>query len=65
MRAESSDYGLTLNTKKTKFMLVSKAVHDRVDIFVNSSKIEQVQKYKYIGTTVNETNEYSEEIRTR
>lgn len=61
----SSENGLTLNIQKTKYMIVTKSEQDRTDVFIQGERIEQVRKYNYLGTIVNENNEYSEEIKTR
>lgn len=59
------EYGLTMNAKKTKFMRISKTQRYNEQLTINGTKIEQVDKYKYLGTLIDSTNDYSREIRAR
>lgn len=61
----SQRYGLNINISKTKLMVVSKT--ERVDcrIEIDQVPIKRVNKYTYLGTTVNESWEHSQEIRSR
>lgn len=61
----SEQYGLSLNIKKTKVMLISKTTPNFREIYVHGEAIERVRKYNYLGTSINENNESSEEIKIR
>ena len=61
----SEKRGLTLNTKKTKFMTITKHQQQPETLWIKGEPVERVCKYKYLGTTVTDNNEYSEEIRSR
>lgn len=54
-----------MNTKKTKFMRISKTRTNNENLTIYDTKIEQVEKYMYLGTLINSTNDYSKEIRAR
>jgi len=47
-------YGMKINTKKTKIMKVSRKTGDKINITINGKKIEQVQSFKYLGSTLTE-----------
>lgn len=60
----SERYGLILNTKKTKFIIISK--NNNVEHLITKNKpIEQVQRLKYLGLTINENRDHSLEIKYR
>lgn len=61
----SAEYGVTLNTKKTKFMVVTKRNIGDANLYIQNERIERVNKYKYLGTIVNDKNEYTKEIIVR
>jgi hypothetical protein len=60
-----SKYGLNLNVKKTKVMIVSKNPSANLRISVNGAGLERVQSYKYLGCMVNERWDHSQEIKCR
>jgi hypothetical protein len=62
-------YGLEMNVKKTKFMLITK---DQIDtrnnefkLILNNAIIERVYSYKYLGTWIHSNGDNSREIRCR
>ncbi|CAG9832782.1 unnamed protein product [Diabrotica balteata] len=62
----SAEMEITINTKKTKYMLITKRpqnIHHLLTI--NGNVIEQVEKYQYLGTLINETNDHTVEINRR
>jgi hypothetical protein len=63
----SNSYGLKMNLKKTKLLLVSKTAtpDTNTNFVINSEPIERVTHYKYLGTWVNEKWDQSQEIKTR
>ena len=47
------EYGMALNAKKTKTMLISKFDEGKTcKVQVKGTELEQVKKYKYLGTMV-------------
>ena len=50
----AEQYGMRINIKKTKVMMVSRRVGQKVNIRINEKSIEQVQSFKYLGSTMTE-----------
>jgi hypothetical protein len=61
----SEKYGMRINTKKTKVMVISKKEGKRVEIEVYGKNIEQVQEFCYLGSLITEDARCSKEIRRR
>ncbi|KAI5752582.1 hypothetical protein M8J77_018365 [Diaphorina citri] len=61
----SEAYGLTLNTKKTKFMLITKSQITEESLYAKGEKLEKVERYNYLGTNVNSSMDYGAEIKIR
>ena len=61
----SEEYGMKINTKKTKVMHVSRKRNVRLTIQINRTKIEQVQEFKYLGSIMTENGSCDKEIKTR
>ncbi|KAJ2952534.1 hypothetical protein O0L34_g6852 [Tuta absoluta] len=62
----SAAYGLNINTKKTKFMMVGRIPQTNRSILkVRGQPLERVQSYKYLGCIVNEQSDHSIEIKCR
>lgn len=59
----SMRYGLNINTKKIKFMIISKEDITRVHLSINQTKIERVHKYQYLGTAINKKWDNTKEIK--
>ncbi|KAI5726285.1 hypothetical protein M8J77_026528 [Diaphorina citri] len=45
-------YGMKINMKKTKVMCVSKKENKRMNVIINGEKLDQVEKYKYLGAEI-------------
>ena len=60
-------YGLEMNTKKTKTMIVRRDTKDgsRVNIKVDGVILEQVESYQYLGQIITEDGRCENEIRRR
>ena len=59
----SSRAGLEMNVKKTKTMISSRKPEDKsVDIKVNNEILEQVMKFIYLGTEINQDGKSDKEI---
>lgn len=61
----SESFGLSLNISKTKYMVISKKQNLREKLLISGQQIEKVQKYKYLGTLVNEDCKHGIEVKCR
>lgn len=61
----SEEWGLSLNTKKTKYMVMTKTTQGNGSLYVHNEPIEEVMKFNYLGTTINQNNNSSMEIKSR
>jgi len=61
----AEQYGMRINIKKTKVMMVSRRVGQKVNIRINGKSIEQVQSFKYLGSTMTEDGRCGTEIKIR
>ena len=61
----AEQYGMRINIKKTKVMMVSRRVGQKVNIRINGKSIEQVQSFKYLGSTMTEDGRCGAEIKIR
>ena len=60
------EYGMALNAKKTKTMVMSKANEGKVcKIRVNNTELDQVEKYKYLGAMITEDGRSLQEVKRR
>src|SRR6218665_3099311 len=60
----SGKYGLEINTKKTKVMVVSRTC-EKITITCNGENLEQVESFRYLGAIVEENGDGGKEIRAR
>lgn len=58
-------YGLKMNLKKTKFMIITKREDIQVNVLIDDTTMERVQKYKYLGSWLTENLDQSAEIKAR
>ncbi|CAG9837549.1 unnamed protein product, partial [Diabrotica balteata] len=65
VRTVTVTYALDLNIKKTKFMVVSHAKLDPGALMAGSEETLRVDRYAYLGTTLNSEWDYAQEIRSR
>src|SRR6476661_3506194 len=65
LNAAAEEYGMKINIKKTKVMKVSKKVGDEISILINGKKIDQVQSFKYLGSTMTEDGKCETEIKIK
>jgi hypothetical protein len=63
----SKEVGLEVNTKKTKYMLLSRHRHagQSYDIKIANRCFENVAKFRYLGTTITNQNMIQDEIKRR
>src|SRR5215469_3488787 len=67
LAAATKENGLKVNAHKTKYMTVSRdqnagRIHS---MKIDSSSIERVEEFKYLGTTLTNRNSFQEEIKSR
>ena len=61
----SGEKGLNLNISKTKVMVISKeSENPRANISVRGEVLEQVERYKYLGSIVTQDGRCVDEIKT-
>ena len=60
----SKEYGLEINIKKTKVMVVAKT-REKVPLTCNGEPLEQVEAFRYLGALIDDTGDGSREIRAR
>jgi hypothetical protein len=58
-------YGMKINVKKTKVMVVSREAGREVNIVVDGQKVEQVNKFKYLGDLTIEDGRCMDEVKAR
>ena len=58
-------YGMEINVKKTKTMVISKTGNIPCSIAVNNIALEQVPQYKYLGSWITEDSKCEMDIETR
>jgi len=61
----SMEVTLTINEKKTKYLKCTKKDIRIENSNINSSYIQQVQQYKYLGSIINDSNSIKEEVKER
>jgi len=60
-----AQYGLIVNGQKTKYLRCTRKNYKLEELQIDSMCLEQVQSYKYLGSTVNSDNSTEEEIQYR
>ena len=61
----STEYGMKINIKKTKVMMITRKKAKEVRITINGENIEQVKKFCYLGSEITEDAKCHEEIKKR
>lgn len=61
----SLEAGLRLNVKKTKVMVISRKNSPKTNLTANGIRLQQVDSYKYLGSTIDCKGDNSVEIRAR
>ncbi|GFS00920.1 endonuclease-reverse transcriptase [Elysia marginata] len=62
---KSEQYGLMMNTKKTKAMVISKKEPPKVHIKVKGKCIEHIEQFKYLGQLITTDARSDDEIKSR
>ncbi|KAI5734561.1 hypothetical protein M8J77_007970 [Diaphorina citri] len=65
LNQKCNEFGLKMNLKKTKLMLISKTPKNNVNLTIDGVPIDKVSSYKYLGTWLHEDNNQTKEIRCR
>lgn len=65
LAAVSDNYGMRINIKKTKVMVISKVEGKKVNITVYGEKIEQVNDFCYLGSIITAEGRCGQDIRRR
>ena len=63
--ARRAEYGLTINTAKTKCMVISKSGDERCNLIMENNTIEQVQYFNYLGSYITSDGRRTKEIRRK
>ena len=63
--ATCQQYGMAMNAKKTKTMIVEKTAEKQCEVNVKGQRLTHVKQYKYLGTTVENTGECKTEVANR
>ena len=63
--ATCEQYGMAMNAKKTKSMIVEKTPEKQCEVNVKGQRLTQVKQYKYLGTTVENTGQCKTEVANR
>ena len=59
------EYGIDINVKKTKTLVINKSGHTNCTISINGSVLEQVLQYKYLGSWITEDGRCELDIKSR
>ena len=59
------EYGMSLNAKKTKVMVIDKKEQIECEIKIENKEPEQVKEYKYLGSWIVNNGKCEEEVGRR
>src|SRR6476619_2646248 len=65
LNTTAKHYDMKINIKKTKAMVVSRNGGERVNITVESQSVEQVSKFRYLGSLISEDGRCLDNVKTR
>ena len=60
--ATCEQYGMAMNAKKTKTMIVEKTSEKRCEVNVKGQRLTHVKQNKYLGTTIEHTGKCNTEV---
>ena len=60
--ATCEQYGMAMNAKKTKTMIVEKTSEKQCEVNVKGQRLTQVKQYKYLGATIEHTGQCNTEV---
>lgn len=58
-------FNMKINLKKTKVMHISKSIGDKLDIQIRGTQLEQVHRFRYLGSIIQSDGRTNEEIKAR
>ena len=61
----AKNYDMKINVKKTKAMVVSRKGEGTVSIIVEGQRVEQVERFKYLGSVITEDGRCIEDVKQR
>jgi len=59
------EYGMDINVKKTKALVINKSGHINCPIMINGSVLELVSQYKYLGSWITEDGKCELDVKSR
>ena len=65
LNEKCKEYGMAINAKKTMVMVMGTKTDTKCDIKIDGLTLEQVKKYKYLGSWITEDVRCDTEINTR
>src|SRR6478609_560080 len=65
LHTTAKHYDMKINIKKTKAMVVSRNGGGRVNITVEGQRVEQVSKFRYLGSLISEDGRCLDDVKTR
>lgn len=63
-KSKYEENGLKINTGKTKYMVISRRPNN-TNLFIDNVQIQRVDKFKYLGSYINDKLDHTQEIRCR
>lgn len=63
-KSKCEENGLKINTGKTKYMVISRRPNN-TNLFIDNVQIQRVDKFKYLGSYINDKLDHTQEIRCR
>src|SRR6478609_5253098 len=65
LNTTAKHYDMKINIKKTKAMVVSRNGGQRVNITVEGQSVEQISKFRYLGSLISEDGRCLDDVKTR
>src|SRR6476469_8564584 len=65
LNTTAKHYHMKINIKKTKAMVVSSNGRERVNITVEGQSVEQVSKFRYLGSLISDDDRCLDDVKTR
>jgi hypothetical protein len=62
---KSKDMGLLINESKSKYMILSRRIHNQTELVVGKLRFERVETFQYLGVGLDTTNGGHNEIQRR
>src|SRR6476661_5361054 len=65
LNTTAKHYDMKININKTKAMVVSRNGGERVNITVEGQSVEEVRKFRYLGSLISEDGKCLDDVKTR